>query len=113
MIGELIQVFGSFTAHAILKQLHLDRRFTLLRYFHRHRRDERHNHSIWQDIQAQNIYSDLFLRQKFEYLQNNPLRKDWHFVDDRADYPLSSACYYDRGEEPVIDIDDIWIWCSP
>ena len=113
MIGELTQIFGSFTAHAILKQLRLEGRSKLLSYFHNHRRDKRHNYSIWQDIQAENIYSEWFLHQKFEYLHNNPLHHKRYSDIERADYPLSSACYYDRGEDPVIQIDDIWMWNVP
>jgi len=60
-IGSLINNFGSFTAHEILKQLKIDHRDDLLQYFHEHRRDKRHQHSIWQDIQAQNVYSKGFL----------------------------------------------------
>lgn len=64
-------------------------------------------HKIWRDIQAKNIYSLSFLEQKIEYIHANPCRKKWHLVDERADYKYSSACYYDRGEKPIIEIDDV------
>ena len=63
-IGDLLQDFGSFTAHAILKQLRLEQKSALLRFFHEQSRDSRHQHSIWQDIQAKNIYSQEFLIEK-------------------------------------------------
>jgi len=109
-IGELLQNFGSFTAHAILKQLRYESRSDLIEFFHQQRRDARHQHSIWQNIQAKNIYSPEFLRQKLEYIHNNPVNKDWHLVDHRADYRYSSACFYDRNMPLIITVDDVRQW---
>ncbi len=106
-IGELLQNFASFTAHAILGQLKKDERLDLLEFFHEQRRDERQDHSIWQDIQAKNIFSSKFLKQKMEYIHQNPVAKEWSLVTDRADYKYSSACYYDNDRSPLIEIDDI------
>jgi putative transposase len=106
-IGELLQNFGSFTAHAILKKLREDNRKNLLEFFHAQRRDDSLEHSIWQDIQAKNIYSEKFLTQKIEYIHQNPVAKDWNLVQKRADYKYSSACFYDEDKQPIIEIDDI------
>jgi putative transposase len=51
-IGETLQQFGSFTAHEILKRLREDNKKDLLQIFQQNKRDTRHQHSIWQDIQA-------------------------------------------------------------
>lgn len=109
-IGDLLQDFGSFTAHAILKQLRMVNREDLLGFFRLESRDPRHEHSIWQDMQAKNVYSKDFLRQKLDYIHNNACNKEWRLVEDRADYRLSSACYYDLGIVPVIGIDDVRKW---
>lgn len=53
-IAAILQDFGSFTAHTILHQLRKDKKDDLLKFFHKQRRDSRHQHSIWQDIQAKN-----------------------------------------------------------
>jgi hypothetical protein len=60
-IGKLLDEFGSYTAHALLRQLRQDDEKELLEFFCAHRRDRRHHHSLWQDIQAKNIYSMIFL----------------------------------------------------
>ena len=104
-IGQLLQNFGSFTAHAILKELRGEEERELLAFFHENRRDSRHKHSIWQDIQAKNIFSQKVLEQKMEYIHQNPVIGN--LVRDRADYAYSSACFYDRGEMPIIEIDDV------
>jgi putative transposase len=106
-IGKLLDEFGSFTAHTILHQLHQYNETELLEFFSSQRRDKRHKHSIWQDIQAKNVFSIEFLNQKIEYIYNNPVAKEWKLVDDRAEYRYSSACFYDRNITPIIEIDDI------
>jgi putative transposase len=109
-IGELLQIFGSFTAHRILRQLRKDGRNELLTLFRQQRRDSRHQHSLWQDIQAKNIHSAGFLRQKLEYIHNNPLQKQDGVGMAQADYPYSSARFYDRGVSAIIPLDDIREW---
>lgn len=109
-IDEIVQDFGSFTAHAILKQLQVDQRTDLLQLFSEQRRDRRHQHSIWQDIQAKNVYSADFLREKVEYIHNNPVDKKWRLAVSRADYHYSSARFYDRNEAPCILVDDVRLW---
>ena len=106
-IGELLQNFGSFTAHKILHKLREENRKDMLDFFHTHRRNSSLEHSIWQDIQAKNIYTEKFLLQKMEYIHQNPIAKEWNLVRDRGDYKYSSACFYDKDQQPIIDIDDI------
>jgi putative transposase len=106
-IGDLVQNFASFTAHAILHQLERNEQQDLLSFFHKQRRDIHKEHSIWQDVQAKNILSRKFLLQKMEYIHQNPVVKEWNLVEDRAEYKYSSACFYDEGKQPIIGIDDI------
>jgi putative transposase len=114
-IGEIVQQFGSFTAHEILKKLRGQDQKAILELFQQEKRDHRHEHSVWQDIQAKNIYSPGFLQQKLEYIHQNPIAKNWHLAKDRADYLYSSAGYYDYGRKPVIEITDIneWLAATP
>jgi hypothetical protein len=109
-VGEIVQEFGSYTAHTILHGLREDGRDDLLAFFHHQRRDARHAHSIWQDIQAKNIYSHEFLSQKMDYVHSNPVSKAWRLVADRAEYEYSSACFYDKGIPSIIPITDINEW---
>ena len=107
-ISTVLQSFGSYTAHTILARLQQDGRADLLAFFaDRRDLDTGKEHQIWLPIEARNIYSLDFLRQKVEYIHNNPVAKHWHLVDHRADYAYSSACFYDTGEPPVIPVDDL------
>lgn len=111
-IGEVVQQFGSFTAHEILKKAREDGKTDWLKTFEQEKRDPRHKHSIWQDIQAKNIFSMEVLEQKLEYIHQNPIAKDWKLAADRADYAYSSAGYYDYGRKPIIEITDINEWLA-
>lgn len=107
-ISTVLQSFGSYTSHSILDQLRQDERMGLLAFFaQRQDRDASKHHQIWQPIETKNVFSVGFLRQKVEYVHSNPVAKGWHLVDDRADYCYSSACFYDRGDLPVVEVDDI------
>jgi REP element-mobilizing transposase RayT len=110
MIGDVIRDFGSYTAHAILHELHKDKMQDLLLFFHQQRRDARHKHSIWQDIQAKNVYSHAFLSQKLDYIHGNPVSKKWRLAANQAAYKYSSACFYEKGLSPIIPITDINEW---
>jgi hypothetical protein len=114
-IGGIVQQFGSFTAHEILKRLRADHQKELLDLFQQKRRDARHEYSVWQDIQAKNIYSMDVLQQKLEYIHQNPIAQEWKLVNDRADYLYSSAGHYDYGRKSIIEITDIneWLMVNP
>jgi REP element-mobilizing transposase RayT len=109
-IGDVVQQFASYTAHELLRQLIADNQQGLLKFFQNERRDSRHQHSIWQDVQAKNIYSHEFLWQKLEYIHNNPIGEEWNLTKDRGDYSYSSACFYDYGKRPIIEVTDVNQW---
>lgn len=111
-IGDVVQQFGSFTAHEILKEVRKDKKAGWLKIFEQQKRDPRHKHSIWQDIQAKNIFTLEVLEQKMEYIHQNPIAKDWELAEDRADYIYSSAGYYDNKRKPIIEITDINEWLA-
>lgn len=74
---------------------------------------------IWQEIQKfggkiwqegffdENIYSQKFLNEKIDYIHNNPINKGWRLAKIRSEYKYSTACYYDLGETPIIEIDNL------
>ena len=110
-ISSVLQSFGSFTAHAILKHLKQERQADLLAFFaERQDKDAGKVHQIWQPIQAKNVNSIDFLREKLDYIHNNPVAKKWNLAVERAAYVYSSACYYDHDLEPLVAVDDIREW---
>jgi len=112
-ISENLQSLGSFTAHTILKQLQDYNLIEELRLFAEHRQPDRtEKHQIWQPMQAKNIYSPEFLREKLEYIHNNPVAKKWQLAANRAAYEFSSARFYDLGKPPIVSVDDVREWLT-
>jgi REP element-mobilizing transposase RayT len=110
-ISANLQSLGSFMAHAILQQLRADNLADGLAFFASERAPDRsEQHQIWQPMQAKNIYTPTFLREKLEYIHNNPVAKKWQLAGQRDEYAYSSACFYDRGVEPIIAVDDVRQW---
>jgi len=108
VIEEIAGNFHKFTGHKIIEILKRNRDSRLLKYFAEHaKRKNDRNYLIWDDTVARNIFDEEVLKETVEYIHNNPRNKSWNLVCDRADYPYSSACFYDRGVMPLIEIDDV------
>lgn len=104
-ISLLMQKFGSFTAHTILAELRRNDESAWLAEFRKAAEPAGLvRHKIWQRIQAANVYSDRFLKQKMDYIHDNPVRK--RLVQRAEEYPYSSAAFY-AGGEAIIPVDDV------
>jgi len=87
-----------------------DKLWDVLGIFHNNRRDLRSNYSVWQEIFTENIFSQSFLEQKINYIHQNPTSKELNSNKDRSNFIYSSAGYYDKGEKPIIELDDINVY---
>lgn len=106
-IAQVMQKFNSFTGHKLTLSLIKDRS-PYLKYFQEAARSiGDRKYRIWENPLDKNIFTEEVLWQKMEYIHNNPIQERWRLVEDRADYPYSSACFYDRGVKPIIEIDDV------
>ena len=84
--------FKSFTARSIINEMErlgFDTLLQELRFFKlRHKSDQ--VHQLWQEgSHPQQIQSEEMMRQKLEYMHNNPLRRA--YVDDPTHWRYSSA----------------------
>ena len=60
------------------------------------------DYKFWMEgNEAKEIYSEQFLRQKIEYIHNNPVVAE--IVDNPVDYKYSSACNY-AGDRGLVDV---------
>jgi len=101
-ISQIMHSLKRFTSQEIKKILK-ERNFDIWRQF------QDFGGAIWQEgFLDENIYSEKLFLEKIKYIHNNPITKGWQLADDRADYKYSSACYYDKKERPIIEIDDFY-----
>ncbi len=108
-IEQALTKFHSFTGHEIIKHLKKHDKKDLLAYFANAAKTKKPDraHLVWENSVVRIIESEDVLLQLVEYVHNNPVAKKWRLADSRADYPYSSACYYDKGIQPIIPIDDV------
>jgi REP element-mobilizing transposase RayT len=107
-LAEQIGRFKSFTARRIFDGLEKRGFATLLeelRFFKlRHKIDQ--TFQLWQEgSHPQQIQNEEMMRQKLEYMHNNPLRRG--YIDDPLHWRYSSARSY-AGAKGLIDVDTDW-----
>ena len=106
-IGDIWRDFKKYTSKKILTTLENDttesrREWMLDRFDFRARNDKRiKNYKFWQDgSDEQLIYSIEYLKQKLNYIHNNPVIAE--YVNNPEEYRYSSAVDYAGGKGLII-----------
>lgn len=104
-LSAVLRDFKSFTAREILLQLATERRAWLLNQLHYYRAAHKStDHQVWQEgSHPQAIQGDEMMRQKLEYLHNNPVTRGW--VASPEHWRYSSAHEWLPGATPVFRCD--------
>ncbi|MDM1064645.1 transposase [Myroides odoratimimus] len=111
-IAEIMRDFKKFTSKKIIETINEElesRREWLLGYFEQScvylKRNQQYK--VWQDgYHAEEIYSNKFIRQKINYIHQNPVEEK--IVVKAEDYYFSSARNY-NGLENELDIVEVFI----
>jgi REP element-mobilizing transposase RayT len=105
ILSDVIRDFKKFTSKKIIKTISDEpesRREWLLAYFEKacsHLKREQ-QYKVWQDgYHAEHIYSNSFIKQKVDYIHNNPVKDK--IVALPEDYYFSSARNYADLENPI------------
>jgi putative transposase len=107
-LGKEIGDFKSYTARAIIDYLQERNATDILRQLEQYKTGHKHDrqYQFWQEgSHPEAIKSHDMMRQKIEYIHNNPVRRG--YVDLPRDWRYSSARNYE-GEKGVIDICTDW-----
>jgi hypothetical protein len=65
-------------------------------------------HAVWEEeYQAKDVFSPDFLRQKVEYIHNNPCQPRWQLSAKPEEYVWSSAGFYLAGRRALIPLSDV------
>lgn len=68
---------------------------------------DKQKYKVWEDgYNAKDIFSPEFLRQKIEYIHNNPCQTHWGLVTNPAEYMWSSARFYLTNQPAIIPVKD-------
>jgi REP element-mobilizing transposase RayT len=100
--------FHKFTGHKLIQVLRRREDQGMLSFYRsaaRKRVDR--DFLVWADSIAKPVLTESYLREVIEYIHSNPVKGRWALASDRSEYRYSSACFYDRGAQPVIPVSDI------
>ncbi|MBD3723807.1 MAG: transposase [Flavobacteriaceae bacterium] len=98
VLSDIIRDFKKFTAKKIIQTILIEpesRREWMLEFFKKSCEHLRRNqeYKVWQNgYHAEQIYSNSFIKQKIEYIHNNPVKDK--IVSNPEDYYFSSARNY-------------------
>ena len=93
---QIIDYYKDQNARNVLEQLAL---------YKKHYKQDR-DHQMWQEGSHPQRIKDLaMMRQKVEYIHNNPVKRGW--VDNAIDWRYSSARNY-AGIDGVLNVQTVW-----
>ena len=104
-LSKVLQDFKSFTAKEILKLAQQENKRWLLNQFKYYEKHHKKNstHQVWQEgFHPQKILSDTILKEKINYIHNNPVRAG--YVNKPEYWIYSSASNYIL-RNGILDID--------
>jgi putative transposase len=105
-LSAVLRDLKSFTAMKIVEQLQAERRDWLLHQLRHYRAAHKPNeYQIWQEgSHPQAMVSDEIMRQKLEYLHNNPVKRGW--VASPEHWHYSSAHEWLGGALPLLRCEE-------
>jgi len=112
ILSNVMRDFKKHTAKQIIRQFQAennDKALEFLKQAANNIPDQKYK--VWEEgYDARDVFSPDFLRQKVDYIHNNPCQPHWGLVEHPEAYPWSSARYYLLGEPAIITVDDVSEW---
>ena len=108
-LANVMRDFKKHTSKQIIRQYQAEENHKALAFFEQAAAqipDQRYK--VWEDgYDARDVFSSKFLRQKAEYVHNNPCQPHWRLAERPEEYVWSSAHYYLTGQPAIIAVDDV------
>ncbi|MEK7325150.1 MAG: transposase [Chloroflexota bacterium] len=107
-VSDVVRDFKKHTSKSVVAHYELESNEKALRFLHQAvKRSEKQKYAVWEDeFQAKDVFSPQFMKQKMEYIHNNPLQPHWRLAEKPEDYAWSSARYYLLGEPAMVPLHD-------
>jgi len=108
-LSDVMREFKKHTSKQIIRQYQAENSRRVLDFLERAAcRIPNQHYKVWEEgYDARDVFSPDFLRQKADYIHNNPCQPRWHLVTRPEEYAWSSARYYLLGEPAIIPVDDV------
>ena len=106
--GEVVGRFKHSTGNLILRQFEADNNQAMLDLcLSAVDAGEPRRRGVWAlEYQAKNVHSPAFLRQKLDYVHQNPVQPQWQLAELPEEYVWSSARFYAGTGRALIPLSD-------
>lgn len=106
--SDIVREFKKATANLILRQYEAEDNQEALTFFASAvKPGQKQEHAVWEDeYQAKEVFSPGFLREKLDYIHNNPLQSHWRLAEKPEEYVWSSARFYADSGRAIIPVSD-------
>jgi putative transposase len=111
-LPDAIRDFKANSARLIIRQFQIENDREVLNFMTGAvSRPEKQRFKVWEDgYNAKSVFSADFLKQKMDYIHNNPIQPHWSLVENPDDYVWSSARYYLCDEPALIPLSELGVW---
>ncbi len=108
-ISDVVREFKKTTSNYIFRQLEAEENKKALAFLDATAEAAKmKDRAVWEgEYQAKDVFSPDFLRQKVEYIHNNPCQPHWQLASSPEKYVWSSAGYYLAGRRALIPLSDV------
>jgi putative transposase len=109
VLSDVLREFKKHTSKQIVRQYQAEDNKAVLEFLERMAHDIKdQRYKVWEDgYDARDVFTPDFLRQKMEYVHNNPCQLHWRLAEHPEEYVWSSAQFYLLGRPAVIAVDDV------
>jgi len=107
-LADILRDFKKHTAKQIIRQYQAEGNQRVLAFLAEAvPRPRKQRYKVWDDdYDAKDVFTPEFLKQKMDYIHNNPLQSHWCLAERAEEYPWSSACFYLVDKPALIALDD-------
>jgi len=111
-LSDVMRDFKKHTSKQIVRQYQAESNDKALEFLRQSTsRISNQKYKVWETgYDARDVFSPGFLKQKIEYIHNNPCQPNWGLAEHPEKYTWSSARYYILGEPGIIAVDNVSKW---
>jgi putative transposase len=105
-VQTLLTGFADYTGSRMAASLQRRGRGVLMHYMHSRSGAEGPGAPTWGSLRIEEVRTPARLLQLLAYIHDKPVSSEWQLASERSEYLYSSACFYDLGRIPIIEVSD-------
>jgi hypothetical protein len=107
-IQSLADSLAEFTANRMVNVLRRRNRGPLMHYLVEKVPAGTSGAPVWGEVRIRAVRDGRDAMQVLEFMHRKPVMAEWRLASAPGEYLYSSACYYEDGRQPILEVEDIW-----